>query len=55
MEIRARPVGGIKVNKVFTMATDFEPVGNRSQGRRQSFDGSLYFFKGMTEKYWQNP
>jgi Ca2+-transporting ATPase len=50
MEVRARPVGGIQVNKAFTTATDSEAVGNRSQDRRQSFDGSLYFVKGMTEK-----
>jgi Ca2+-transporting ATPase len=47
MEVRARPVGGIHVCKAFTMATDFEQVGN---GRRPSFDGSIYFVKGMTEK-----
>lgn len=49
MEVRARPVGGSHVCEAFNAAV--LSGGASAPGRRKpSFDGTLYFVKGMPEK-----
>ena len=47
MEVRARPVSGAYDCAAFTKAVQMDI---EVKGRRPSFDGSLYFVKGMPEK-----
>mmetsp|Transcript_22516 Transcript_22516/g.62517 ORF Transcript_22516/g.62517 Transcript_22516/m.62517 type:complete len:1123 (-) Transcript_22516:1874-5242(-) len=53
MDVRARPIGGHHACSAFTKAlldTTTQPATPTSAARRPSFDGSLYFVKGMPEK-----
>jgi magnesium-transporting ATPase (P-type) len=45
MEVRARPVGGIQVNKAFTMPMDLNWLKQRSSRSEAVLDGSLYFVR----------
>jgi P-type Ca2+ transporter type 2C len=48
MEVRARPVSGIHASPAFESA--YHIPASENSPRRPSFDGSLYFVKGMPEK-----
>ena len=49
MEVRARPVGGAHVCDAFQLAS-LASGAQVAKGSRKSFDGTLYFVKGMPEK-----